>query len=222
MLDMHTQIQQQSGLLVVLDCDSTLIQDEVIELIAEAAGTREQVARITEQAMRGELVFSHSLSERVATLVGTPDTVFDWVFNQLRVTKGAQELIDEVHARGGIVGVVSGGFHEVLDLLATSLGIDVWRANRLEVVDSKLTGETVGATIDGEAKAVALREWAQEFGVDMSRTVTIGDGANDIPMMTASAISVAFNAHAVVREHADLVIENDLAKVIPLLDQLAQ
>lgn len=216
---MQTQTPHPLPLLVVLDCDSTLIQDEVIELIAEAAGTREQVAAITKEAMRGEKEFSLSLAQRVATLEGTSDSVFAWAFEQLRVTPGAQELIDEVHARGGKVGVVSGGFHEVLDPLARSLEIDIWRANRLEVVDSKLTGKTVGAVIDGEAKAEALRDWAKQFGTELSRTVTIGDGANDIPMMTISGLSVAFNAQPVVREHADTTVENDLSRVIPLLDQ---
>src|SRR5690606_12711272 len=117
--------------LVVLDCDSTTIQDEVIELIADAAGSREEVAAVTERAMRGELDFAESLAARVETLRGVPETVFQDVYAQVRLSPGIRELISEVHARGGKVGVVSGGFHEVLDLIAEDLGIDYWRANRL-------------------------------------------------------------------------------------------
>lgn len=207
--------------LVVLDCDSTTIQDEVIELIAEAAGTRELVADITERAMRGELDFSESLAERVATLAGTADAVFAEVYGRVRLSPGIRELISEVHARGGKVGVVSGGFHEVLDPLAKDLGIDFWRANRLEVHDGKLTGRTVGPIIDAEAKAEALREWSEQSGIPLSATVAIGDGANDLKMMAVAAIGVGYNAKPVVQEQADVAIENDLARAIPLLDRLA-
>lgn len=207
--------------LVVLDCDSTTIQDEVIELIAEAAGTRELVAEITERAMSGELDFSESLAERVATLAGTPDTIFAETYARVRLSPGIRELITEVHARGGKVGVVSGGFHEVLDPLAKDLGIDFWRANRLEVADGKLTGRTVGPIIDAAAKAVALREWSEECGIPLSASVAIGDGANDLKMMEIAAIGVGYNAKPIVQEQADVAIENDLALAIPLLDRLA-
>lgn len=206
--------------LVVLDCDSTTIQDEVIELIAEAAGTRELVAEITERAMQGSLDFSASLKERVATLAGTPDTVFADALGKIRLSTGIRELIAAVHERGGKVGVVSGGFHEVLDPLAEDLGVDFWRANRLEVAAGALTGNTVGPVVDAAAKAVALREWAEETGIPLSATIAIGDGANDLKMMEVAAISVAFNAKSIVREQADVSIESDLAEVIPLLDKL--
>lgn len=207
--------------LVVLDCDSTTIQDEVIELIAEAAGSRAEVAEVTERAMRGELDFAESLAERVATLAGTPDTVFAGVYEQVRLSPGIRELIAEVHARGGKVGVVSGGFHEVLDLIAEDLGLDFWLANRLEVLGGKLTGRTSGPVIDAAAKADALTKWAAENDIPMSATVAIGDGANDLQMMAVARIGVAYNAKPVVIERADVSIQDDLAGAIPLLDSLS-
>ncbi|MBL5973431.1 MAG: phosphoserine phosphatase SerB [Candidatus Leucobacter sulfamidivorax] len=206
--------------LVVLDCDSTTIQDEVIELIAEAAGTRELVAEVTERAMRGELDFAQSLRERVATLAGTPESVFEETYRRVRPTPGIHELVAAVHARDGRVGVVSGGFHEVLDPLAVDLGIDLWRANRLEVADGALTGRVLGAIVDAEAKAAALREWAEAERIPLSATVAIGDGANDLRMMEVAALGVAFNAKPIVRERADVSIEDDLSLAIPLLDRL--
>lgn len=206
--------------LVVLDCDSTTIQDEVIELIAEAAGTRELVAEVTERAMRGELDFAQSLRERVATLAGTPESVFEETYRRVRPTPGIHELVAAVHERDGRVGVVSGGFHEVLDPLAVDLGIDLWRANRLEVADGALTGRVLGAIVDAEAKAAALREWAEAERIPLSATVAIGDGANDLRMMEVAALGVAFNAKPIVRERADVSIEDDLSLAIPLLDRL--
>ena len=210
----------QTRPLVVLDCDSTTIQDEVIELLADAAGTRAMVAEITERAMRGELDFVASLRERVATLAGTPDTVFAETYRRIRLTPGIQELIAEVHARGGKVGVVSGGFHEVLDPLAADLQLDFWRANRLEVRDGQLTGRLVGPIVDAEAKARALVEWGAQEGIDPAATVAIGDGANDLTMMERAGLSVGFNAKPIVRERADISIEHDLRDAIPLLERL--
>lgn len=207
--------------LVVLDCDSTTIQDEVIELLAETAGTRAEVAEVTERAMRGELDFAESLRERVATLAGTPDTVFAEAYSKVRKSAGIDALIAEVHARDGLVGVVSGGFHEVLDPLAADLKLNHWRANRLEVEGGKLTGRVTGPIIDAEAKAAALTEWADAAGIPLSATVAIGDGANDLAMMAIAGLSIAYNAKPVVRERADVEIENDLALVIPLLDRLS-
>ncbi|KUF07639.1 phosphoserine phosphatase SerB [Leucobacter sp. G161] len=207
--------------LVVLDCDSTTIQDEVIELLADAAGTRERVAEVTERAMRGELDFAESLTERVATLRDTPDTVFAEAYARVRLSPGIRELVAAVHARGGKVGVVSGGFHEVLDPIAKDLGLDFWRANRLEIADGKLTGRTFGPVIDAEAKAVALAEWAAESDIPMSATMAIGDGANDLRMMEVAAIGVGYNAKPIVTEQADVSIADDLALAIPLLDRLS-
>lgn len=206
--------------LVVLDCDSTTIQDEVIELLAEAAGTRAEVAAVTERAMRGELDFAESLRERVATLAGTPESVFEDAYAKVRPSPGVHELIAAVHERGGVVGVVSGGFHEVLDPLALDLGIDRWQANRLEVVDGLLTGRVLGPIVDAAAKATALREWARAEGIALAATLAIGDGANDLEMMEIAGCSIAYNAKPIVRERADVVIANDLALVIPLLDRL--
>jgi phosphoserine phosphatase len=206
--------------LVVLDCDSTTIQDEVIELLADTAGTRELVAEVTERAMRGELDFAESLRERVATLAGTPETVFAEAYAKVRPSPGIRELIAAVHERGGKVGVVSGGFHEVLDLIAADLNIDFWRANRLEVVDGRLTGRTVGPVIDGAAKAETLREWAEQSATPLSATVAIGDGANDLLMMEVAALGIGYNAKPIVRERADASIEDDLSLAIPLLDEL--
>jgi phosphoserine phosphatase len=204
--------------LVVLDADSTLIEDEVIELLADAAGSRALVAEVTERAMRGELDFEESLRERVLTLAGLPESVFEDVGKLIRPTPGVHELIAGLHAAGSRVGVVSGGFHELLDPLAETLALDYWRANRLEVCDGILTGALVGPVIDAHAKADALLEWADASGTPRARTVAVGDGANDLEMMTVAALSVAFNAKPMVKEHADLVIDvADLSQLLPVL-----
>jgi len=139
--------------LVVFDVDSTLIEDEVIELLADAAGKRAEVADVTERAMRGELDFSSSLRARVKTLAGLPERVIEETYALIRVTTGATELIEAIHLRGGKVGAVSGGFNQLLEPLAKRLGLDFWRANQLEVLDNTLTGEVVGDIIDRPAKA---------------------------------------------------------------------
>ena len=204
--------------LVVLDADSTLIQDEVIELLADAAGVRERVAEVTDRAMRGELDFAESLRERVFTLAGLPETVFADVGRRIRPTDGVHELIAGIHAGGGVVGVVSGGFHELLDPLAAKLGLDHWRANRLEVQAGYLTGRVIGPIIDAEAKAIALREWAAQEQLALAQTIAVGDGANDLRMMDAAGLAVAFNAKPRVKREADLVIDVcNLSQVLPLL-----
>lgn len=204
--------------LTVLDVDSTLIEDEVIELLADAAGARDEVAAITERAMAGELDFAESLHARVATLAGLPSTVFADAAARIRLTAGVPELVASLHAHGSVIGVVSGGFHEVLDPIAESLGLDFWRANRLEVVGGALTGRVDGPVVDAAGKAAALREWAEEAGVAPAHTVAVGDGANDLLMMDAAALSVAFNAKPRVRDHADVVVTHcDLSQVLPLL-----
>jgi phosphoserine phosphatase len=204
--------------LIVLDVDSTLIEDEVIELLADVAGSREQVEDVTARAMAGELDFAASLAQRVATLEGLPESVFAEVRSRLTPTRGVRDLLDGVHAAGGLVGVVSGGFHETLDPLADDLGLDFRRANRLELQDGRLTGRTSGAVIDAHAKAAALREWAEEARVDLAHTVAVGDGANDLEMMAVAGLSVAFNAKPRVRERADVVVgTTDLSQLLPLL-----
>lgn len=204
--------------LVVLDADSTLIRNEVIELIADEAGRGPEVAAATEAAMRGEVDFATSLRSRVSALAGVPVERFARVLERIEPTPGVVELIDGVHDRGGLVGVVSGGFHEILDVVAPSLGVDMWRANRLTVEDGALTGTVDGPIVDGEAKAASLREWAAAHGVPLSQTLAIGDGANDLLMMATAGLGVAFNAKPAVRSRADLVVGPvDLREVLPLL-----
>ena len=204
--------------LVVLDADSTLIEDEVIELLAAAAGSLDLVAAVTDQAMRGEIDFAESLRQRVGTLAGLPVAVFEEVGRRVRPTRGARALIDGLHAQGSRVGVVSGGFHEVLDSIAADLGVDHWRANRLEVADGRLTGGLVGPIIDAAAKAVALQEWAELEGIRLPQTLAVGDGANDLQMMRVAGLGIAFNAKPIVRAQADVAVDaRDLSQVLPLL-----
>jgi len=207
-----------STLLVVLDADSTLIENEAIELLADCAGSLDYVTRITERAMRGELDFAESLRLRVETLKGVSADVFDEVRGRIRPTPGVQELIDGVHGAGGTIGVVSGGFHELLDPVAQELGVDRWRANRLEVVDGVLTGRCLGDIVTASTKAESLVGWASELGIPLHRTVAIGDGANDLEMMEKAGLSVAFNAKPAVRQRAHVCIDRpDLSLVLPLL-----
>jgi phosphoserine phosphatase len=204
--------------LVVLDADSTLIRNEVIELIADEAGRGAEVAAATEAAMRGEVDFATSLRSRVTHLEGVPVAAFDRVLARIEPTPGVRELIETAHDRGGVVGVVSGGFHEILDTVAPDLGVDVWRANRLASADGVLSGLVAGGIVDAAGKAAALREWADGHGIPLSRTIAIGDGANDLVMMAAAGLGIAFNAKPAVRASADLVIGPvDLREIIPLL-----
>jgi phosphoserine phosphatase len=204
--------------LVVLDADSTLIRNEVIELIADEAGRGPEVAAATEAAMRGEVDFATSLRARVRELTGVPVEAFARVLARVEPTPGVRELIHAVHERGGRVGVVSGGFHEILDTVAPELGVDVWRANRLATADGALSGVVDGDIVDAEGKADALREWAAEADVPLSRTLAIGDGANDLRMMAVAGLGVAFNAKPSVRAQADVVVGPvDLAEVVALL-----
>ena len=204
--------------LLVMDADSTLIEQEVIELIAERAGTRAKVAAVTARAMRGELDFADSLRERVATLRGVPESVFAQVLAEVRPTPGAVGLIGALHARGCRVGVVSGGFEEVVAPLAERLGIDHVAANRLEVAGGVLTGRVEGRIVDGQEKVRRLREWAERDGVPMERTVAVGDGANDLGMIAAAGLGVAFCAKpAVVAAAPAAVHVRDLRAVLELL-----
>lgn len=204
--------------LVVLDADSTLIRDEVIELLADEAGRRAEVQAATEAAMRGEVDFATSLRSRVAALRGVPVEAFERVRSRIQPTPGVRELTAAIHARGGVVGVVSGGFHEILDHVAPDLGVDRWRANRLRIVDGALAGEVDGDIVDAAAKAAHLQEWAAELGVAPHATIAIGDGANDLQMMAVAGLGLAFNAKPAVRAAASLVIgPQDLSEVIALL-----
>lgn len=202
--------------LVVMDVDSTLITGEVIEMLAARAGSREQVAAITDRAMRGELDFAASLRERVATLAGLPLRVLSEVLDEVELTPGAEELVAGLRERGWPLGLVSGGFIEVVGPLAERLGIERRRANRLEVSGGYLTGRVAGAVVDRAAKAAALREWATELRVPLDRTVAIGDGANDLQMMATAGFSVAFNAKPVVAAQADAAVTGRLDAVLEL------
>jgi phosphoserine phosphatase len=198
--------------LVVMDVDSTLIQDEVIELLARYAGREAEVAAVTEAAMRGELDFAESLRERVAALEGLPVSVLDDARGAVRFTPGARTLVRTMKRLGFTVAVVSGGFIEIVEDLAAELGIDHAHANRLEVRDGKLTGKVVGEIVDRAGKARALRRFADEAGLPLTRTVAIGDGANDLDMLQTAGLGIAFNAKPVVREQADTAV------TVPYLD----
>lgn len=211
-------MNQSPRLLVVLDVDSTLIEQEVIELLAECAGKRHEVEAVTERAMSGELDFTASLKARVSHLKGLPESVIEETLAKCTVTKGARELIAAVHAGGGKVGAVSGGFSQLLEPLAKSLNLDFSRANQLEIVDGILTGDVIGTIIDKPAKATALIEWAEASGIDLENTVAIGDGANDLDMMAVAGISIGFNAKPRVRATADLLLDTgDLSDAIALI-----
>ncbi len=198
--------------LVVMDVDSTLIQDEVIDLIAAHAGRQAEVAAITESAMRGELDFAESLRRRVASLAGLPVGVLDEVRAAVRLTPGARTLVATLRDLGLSIGVVSGGFIEVVAPLAAELGITYARANELEVADGRLTGRIAGPIIDRAAKAATLREWAEAEHLPLARTIAIGDGANDLDMLAAAGLGIAFNAQPAVRASADTSLN------VPYLD----
>ncbi|HFI0419716.1 TPA: phosphoserine phosphatase SerB [Streptococcus suis] len=205
--------------LLVMDVDSTLILEEGIDLLGEEAGVGEQVAAITERAMRGELDFEEALRERVALLKGLPVSVFDRIMEKIHFTPGAADLVAELKHRGYKVAVVSGGFHETVDRLAAQLELDYVRANRLEVVDGFLTGQVLGEIVTKETKKSCLEAWATENGLELSQTIAMGDGANDLPMIQTAGIGVAFCAKPIVQEQAPYQInEKNLYKLIEILD----
>ncbi|MBL0888071.1 phosphoserine phosphatase SerB [Myceligenerans indicum] len=204
--------------LIVSDVDSTFFRQEVIELIADHAGTRQEVAAVTERAMRGELDFAGSLRERVATLAGVPAGALDKVRDAVELTPGAAELVAACQQRGWAFGLVSGGFEEIVRPIAEDLGIRLVRANRLEVSGGVLTGRTVGPVVDRAAKAATLREWAAAEGVPLEATVAVGDGANDLDMIAAAGVGVAFRAKPVVRDQAPFAVDGRLDEVLELLD----
>jgi phosphoserine phosphatase len=200
--------------LIVMDVDSTLIQDEVIDLLAARAGCAAEVAKVTESAMRGELDFAASLRERTALLAGLDASVLESVRTGLRLTPGARTLIRTLKRLGYKCGIVSGGFTVVIEPLAASLGIDYVAANRLEVADGKLTGRVLDPIIDREGKTEALRKFARAAGVPLSQTVAVGDGANDLGMIGAAGLGIAFNAKPTVQDAADTALN------VPYLDTI--
>ena len=205
--------------LLVMDVDSTLIMEEGIDLLGEEAGVGAQVAAITERAMRGELDFEAALRERVALLKGLPEDIFTRIAERIHFTPGAEELVDELHKRGYKVGLVSGGFHETVDRLAEQLGIDYVKANRLEIQQGLLTGRVLGDIVTKDTKLAMLKAWAAENKLELNQTIAMGDGANDLPMIQAAGIGIAFMAKPIVREQAPYQIQEcNLYRVIDLLD----
>ncbi|AXJ11092.1 phosphoserine phosphatase SerB [Arthrobacter sp. PM3] len=197
---------------LIMDVDSTLIQQEVIELLAAYAGKKEEVTAVTEAAMRGELDFAQSLHARVAVLAGLPAGVVEQVRAEVRLTAGAAELVAAFQAAGHAVAVVSGGFNQILRPIAEDLGLHYWIANELEIVDGALTGKVIGDVVDRAAKEKYLREWAAAEGIPMEHTIAVGDGANDLDMLGAAGIGIAFNAKPAVRAAADAAVN------LPYLD----
>ncbi|KKW66069.1 phosphoserine phosphatase SerB [Mycolicibacterium elephantis] len=196
-------LSRRAKRLIVFDVDSTLIQGEVIEMLAARVGAEAAVAEVTEAAMRGELDFAESLNRRVATLAGLPASVLEDVGEQIELTPGARTTLRTLRRLGYHCGIVSGGFRQVIAPLAHELMMDFVAANELEIVDGKLTGRVIGPIIDRAGKAKALRDFAQQAGVPMEQTVAVGDGANDIDMLAAAGLGVAFNAKPALREVAD-------------------
>lgn len=203
---------------VLLDMDSTLIQEEVIDILANFAGKSQLVSEITKKTMAGELDFSDSLNSRVSLLAGLEEAVLIKARNQITLTTGARTLIECLHKLGHKVGVVSGGFIEVIDPIMQTLKVNFCRANKLEIKNGKLTGKLVGKIVDSDEKAKALREFANLEGVDLEQTVAVGDGANDIKMIQAAGLGIAFKAKPIVIESADSTISfSNLSAVLPLM-----
>ena len=200
--------------LVVFDVDSTLVQGEVIEMLAERAGCGDRVREITEAAMRGELDFAESLTQRVATLEGLSASVVDEVAAELQLTPGARTTVRTLKRLGFRCGVVSGGFTQVIRPLADDLGLDFMAANELEIVDGTLTGRVLGDVVDRPGKAAALREFAARFHIPLAQCVAVGDGANDIDMLGAAGLGVAFNAKPALREVADTALSHPYLDVV--------
>jgi phosphoserine phosphatase len=200
--------------LIVMDVDSTLIQGEVIEMLADHAGCLQKVAEVTEAAMRGELDFEQSLRERVALLEGLEASALDQVYESILLAPGARTMVRTLKRLGYRFAIVSGGFTQITDRIADDLGIDFAAANELEVVDGRLTGRIVGPVVDRAGKAAALRRFAAEVGVSTASTIAIGDGANDLDMLTAAGLGIAFNAKPVVQQAADTAVN------VPYLDAI--
>ena len=204
--------------LVMLDMDSTLIVQEVIDLLAAKAGVAEEVSAITQKAMAGEMDFAQSLQARVSLLAGLNESILSEVRGEITLTQGAERLIQTLHLKGHKVGVVSGGFIDVIEPILKDLEIDFYQANKLQVLNGKLTGKIEGAIIDRSAKLEALITFARNEGVPMSQTVAIGDGANDLDMIQAAGLGIAFNAKPKVAAAAATTIRSsDLSSVLLLM-----
>ena len=193
--------------LILFDVDSTLIKQEVIDLLADKSGHGREVQQITARAMKGEIDFAQALSTRVSLLEGLPESVFDEVISQISFAEGFDELFSYLRKNGFLVGAVSGGFHNVLDKLFAQLQLDFLEANILEVVDGRLTGKITSAPIDRMAKARALREFAALHNIELENTVAVGDGANDIDMIEIAGLGVSYMGKEILRQKADLHLE---------------
>ena len=193
--------------LILFDVDSTLIKQEVIDLLADKSGHGREVQQITARAMKGEIDFAQALSARVSLLEGLPESVFDEVISQISFAEGFDELFSYLRKNGFLVGAVSGGFHNVLDKLFAQLQLDFLEANVLEVVDGRLTGKITSAPIDRMAKARALREFAALHDIELENTVAVGDGANDIDMIEIAGLGVSYMGKEILRQKADLHLE---------------
>ncbi len=200
--------------LIVMDVDSTLIQGEVIEMLAAHAGCESEVAKITEAAMRGELDFEQSLRARVALLKGVPAEALDEVYREIQLSPGAATLVRTLRRLGYRFALVSGGFSQITDRIARDLGINYSAANTLEIIDGHLSGNVVGTIIDRAGKAAALRRFAGDAGVSPEATVAIGDGANDLDMLAAAGLGIAFNAKPIVAQQAQTAVN------VPYLDTI--
>jgi len=211
-------LQRKSKRIVMLDMDSTLIEQEVINLLGQSAGQSNEIAQITEKAMAGDLDFKSALIKRVALLKGLDQESLHRVRDQITLTKGAKKLIEELHHQGHKVGVVSGGFIEVIEPILKSLKVDFYRANKLKIEKGLLTGDIDGPIIDSHAKRIALEDFATQEGISLEQTVAIGDGANDLEMIKAAGLGIAFNAKPKVAAAADTTISNqDLSTVLLLM-----
>jgi phosphoserine phosphatase len=207
-------LARRSKRLIVFDVDSTLVQGEVIEMLAARAGAEAEVRAVTEAAMRGEIDFTESLRRRVAVLAGLPEPVLGEVANELELTPGARTTIRTLKRLGFRCGVVSGGFTRVISRLVEDLALDFYAANELEVVDGRLTGRVVGEVVDRPGKAVALRRFADAYDIPLEQCVAVGDGANDIDMLTTAGLGIAFNAKPALREVADTALSHPYLDVV--------
>ena len=207
--------------LCVMDVDGTLILEEVIDFLGREAGREEEISQITSKAMRGELNFERSLRDRVSLLEGLPISIFDTVFKSIHLTPNAQEFISILQKNGILVGLVSGGFTQIVERLAKSLGIAHFSANQVEVKDGLLTGKLVGQIISPQIKKETLEQWREELKLSKDRTIAIGDGANDLLMLKSAGIGIAFCAKEVLKKEIQNHVDNrDFLEVLPLIDFL--